>query len=412
MHGKWATLSGKHDRANDADATTPPQTGPVLSRFLGRRPRETFLLGRLGRHRAIGAGAVRASRDCSDGALGTSTTLVAHGERNHDTVGDNVTRAEAPSGDSVVVDSRQYPRAETGVPELPELPDEAAPKSGRLQASTDAASSAEMLQVARGGTTAITSTASPRGARAVGSPRRGRVGRPGPETIGIVVLVVLAVVCVLMIGAVVQKTRSSSAIAAREAADYTPPPLSTSATPVVAVIGDDTTTRAASGVSASKRWTALTAIAQRVSVRTFAASGSGYVTATKGRTFVQQAAKVPVKSQVVVFFGGGHDAGKVVLSVARAATKAFAAARKRAPNATIVVIGPAIDGSGTGAQRSALRDVLHSSAQIANAIWVDPIDARWLGPATIASKSGRELSASDERALAVRISSEIASARE
>jgi hypothetical protein len=228
--------------------------------------------------------------------------------------------------------------------------------------------------------------------------------RFGREAIGIAVLLVLALVCAGLITAVVIKTRNDVAIAAREAANYTPPPLvtpePTKTGPVIAVIGDGSTSTAGAGVTAKQRWTSLLESSLGGTVNIDATSGMGYAAKSKsGDTFVQKASKVPSNAKVVVFFGGAADSNIASLSLAKAATDACATAKKQAPDAKVLVVGPAIS-SGVGTNElTAIRDTLRSAAAVVEARWVDPIDKGWL-PARRQSSSPGDLFASDEKAIA------------
>ncbi|MGN6407310.1 MAG: hypothetical protein ACTHMH_03110 [Curtobacterium sp.] len=233
----------------------------------------------------------------------------------------------------------------------------------------------------------------PRGPR----PLRERFGR---EAIGIAVLLVLALVCAGLIVAVVVKTQRDAAIAAQEAAAYTPPPLTTPTPtptptgPVVAIIGDGT----ASSVATSLGGTVSTEVS----------NGMGYTTSgSSGETFVQAAAKIPSNTAVVVFFGGAADANASSLSLTTAATKAFAAARSQAPKAKLVVVGPAIDGGVSTTELASIRVSLQSAAGITKATWVDPIADGWLSTAKQSASSPSSLTSSDDKTIASKLDSAI-----
>lgn len=232
--------------------------------------------------------------------------------------------------------------------------------------------------------------------------------RVGREAVGLVVLVVLALICAGLITAVVIKTRDDAAVAAREAANYTPPPLSNptpeSTGPVVAVIGDAGVSQAASGVSADQRWTSVLESALGGQVSTIASAGMGYAAKDgSGQTFVQAAAKVPANADVVVFFGGAADSQVSALSVAKAVTDAISAATRQAPEAKIVVVGPAFSAGMSSADLTALRHRERNAATIAKATWVDPFEEQWLSSSARSAESASALSASDEKALATKV---------
>lgn len=271
---------------------------------------------------------------------------------------------------------------------------------------------------------AVAVTAAPRSPKPSGSggagrpPRRPRPARErfGREAVGIAVLVVLALVCGGLITAVVLKTQRDSAIAAREAADYTPPPLATpeptSTGPVVAVIGDGTTSAAASGVTSAERWTTVLAKSLDGTVDADASSGMGYAVKGKsGTTFVTAAAKIPSNADVVVFFGGAADANVSSLSLAKAATDAFSTASEQAPDAKVIVVGPAVADGVSIADLTTLRNTLRSSAGIAKATWIDPIDKDWLSTAKQAGKP-TALTVADEKTLASKMEVAVTAALE
>jgi len=228
------------------------------------------------------------------------------------------------------------------------------------------------------------------------------------------VLVVLALVCGGLITAVVLKTQRDAAIAAQEAADYTPPPLATpeptSTGPVVAVISDGTTSAAASGVTSAQRWSALLGPALEGTVDADASSGMGYAAkGNSGETFVEAAAKIPSNAEVVVFFGGSSDSDVSTLSVAKAATEAFAAAKKQAPDAKLIVVGPALADGASDDDLTAVRNSLRSAAGIAKATWIDPIDKGWLSDTKQAGKP-TDLTVADEKTIAAKMESAVKAA--
>lgn len=265
-------------------------------------------------------------------------------------------------------------------------------------------------------------TAAPRSPKTSGSggagrpPRRPRPARErfGREAVGIAVLVVLALICGGLITAVVLKTQRDSAIAAQEAADYTPPPLATpeptNTGPVVAVIGDGTTSAAASGVTSAERWSTVLATSLDGTVDTDASGDMGYAAkGSSGGTFVTAAAKVPSNADVVVFFGGAADSNVSTLSLAKAATDAFSTASEQAPDAKVIVVGPAVADGVSIADLTTLRNTLRSSAGIAKATWIDPIDKDWLSTAKQAGKP-TGLTVADEKTLAAKMETAVKAA--
>lgn len=269
---------------------------------------------------------------------------------------------------------------------------------------------------------AAVATAAPRPPKPSGSggavrpPRRPRPVRErfGREAVGIAVLVVLALICGGLITAVVLKTQRDAAIAAQEAADYTPPPLATpeptSTGPVVAVIGDGTTSAAASGVTSAERWSTVLAKSLDGTVDAAASGGTGYAAkGNSGGTFVTAAATVPSNADVVVFFGGAADSNVSTLSLAKAATDAFSTATEQAQDAKLIVVGPAVADGVPTADLTVIRNTLRSSAGIAKATWIDPIDKDWLSTAKQAGKP-TDLTVADEKTLASKMETAITAA--
>ncbi|MBW4042746.1 MAG: hypothetical protein HIU86_11600 [Acidobacteria bacterium] len=279
--------------------------------------------------------------------------------------------------------------------------------------------------VAAASLAATAAAARPRAPRPPGS-QPGGTGRPprrprpmrerfGREAIGIAVLVVLALICGGLIAAVIVKTQRDAAIAAQEAANYTPPPLATpdpvASGPVVAVIGDGTVDAAAPGVTTAQLWTGLLGSSLSGTVSTDASNGMGYAAkGSSGETFVQAAAKVPSNAAAVVFFGGAADSNISALSLATAATDAYAAASKQAPHAKLIVVGPVISEGVSAVDLTAIRTALRSAAGIAKATWIDPIDSNWLSGAQQVASSPNALTAADEKTIAAKMAAAVTKA--
>ncbi|MFD1720177.1 hypothetical protein [Amnibacterium endophyticum] len=246
------------------------------------------------------------------------------------------------------------------------------------------------------------------GDRAETPTRRRRVGRGrlSSGAIGLVVLVVLAVLCAGLIVAVVVKSRNDAETAAREAASYTPPPLRASAPPTgvigsIAVIGDESARSGASGVAAAQRWPRLLSGAFGADLEVTASAGAGYASeGDSGGTFVDAATTVPVDAGLVLFVGGAADGADTSLALARAATEAYSAATQRAPDATVIAVGPLFRPAGTAVDEfDQVRTTLRSAARIAGVRWVDPVAAGWL-PGVDGTG---DLSEGDQRVIAERL---------
>ena len=113
-------------------------------------------------------------------------------------------------------------------------------------------------------------------------------------------------------------------------------------------------------------------IAQDAVVRIDRLTGSGYLHPSSASSFAEVAASVPTDSAAVVFVSGSAEAGTPTLALLRGATRALSAAATRAPDARLIVVGPAADGSVPAADLASLRVDLQAVAKIAGATYVDP----------------------------------------
>jgi len=78
-----------------------------------------------------------------------------------------------------------------------------------------------------------------------------------------------------------------------------------------------------------------------------------------------------------VFFGSRNDQGVDPGLVAEKARAAFLLARRFAPTARFLVIGPPWPTADVPASVLQVRDVIRSQARAVGAAFVDPIDDRW-----------------------------------
>ncbi len=150
----------------------------------------------------------------------------------------------------------------------------------------------------------------------------------------------------------------------------------------IVVIGDGYTSGTARGGEDPTAWPAL--LEQRledVDVRVSAADGAGFLTANVfGRTIGNLAVAAPMAdADLVVVFGGRTDGPDVAGELAPAASKVFQQARTAAPDAEILVIGPAWPGAQVPAEVLANRDSIAAAAAQARASFVDPLAAGWFG---------------------------------
>jgi lysophospholipase L1-like esterase len=152
----------------------------------------------------------------------------------------------------------------------------------------------------------------------------------------------------------------------------------------VAVIGDSYTTGTDEGGLGSKNWTTLAwqMLAQQgapVSADVEAEGGAGYGTrGNRGGVFEDLTARAVKPDDVlVVFYGSRNDqaADPALLSVMVYGTLQLA--RRTAPSARLLVIGPPWPTADPPHDVLRIRDLLGYQARLAGAVFVDPIAANW-----------------------------------
>ena len=152
----------------------------------------------------------------------------------------------------------------------------------------------------------------------------------------------------------------------------------------VAVIGDSYTAGTGEGGLGPKAWTARAwqALAKRgvpISADVAAECRAGYgVPGDHGSVFEDLTAKAVKPDDVlVVFFGSRNDRGVDPELLAERARTNFDLARRVAPSARLLVIGPPWPTADVPDSMFQIRDVLSAAAQAAGAAFVDPIGDRW-----------------------------------
>ncbi len=152
----------------------------------------------------------------------------------------------------------------------------------------------------------------------------------------------------------------------------------------VAVVGDSYTTGTDEGGLGPRSWTALAwhALAQRgvrVAADVAAEGRAGYVVpGDHGSIFEDLTARaVKPGDALVVFFGSRNDQGADLGLLAEKAGDAFNLARRFAPSARLLVIGPPWPTADVPESILQIRDVLNTAARAAGAAFVDPIGDRW-----------------------------------
>ncbi|HET6733076.1 Rv0518 family GDSL lipase [Mycobacterium sp.] len=152
----------------------------------------------------------------------------------------------------------------------------------------------------------------------------------------------------------------------------------------VAVIGDSYTTGTNEGGQGPKTWTALawqTLARQGLEVTADVASEgrAGYgVRGDHGSVFADLTLRaVKPEDALVVFFGSRNDQGADPELLGGMAGDAFDLARRAAPAATLLVIGPPWPTADVPESVLRIRDILRLRARAAGAVFVDPLAERW-----------------------------------
>jgi lysophospholipase L1-like esterase len=152
----------------------------------------------------------------------------------------------------------------------------------------------------------------------------------------------------------------------------------------IAVIGDSYTTGTDEGGLGPKAWTARawrTLAHQGVQVAADVASEgrAGYgVRGDRGSLFGDLTARAVKPDDVlVVFFGSRNDQGVDPGLLAEMVHDSFDLARRTAPSARLLVIGPPWPTADVPNAVLLIRDILNAAARAAGATFVDPLTDRW-----------------------------------
>ncbi|WP_311053610.1 SGNH/GDSL hydrolase family protein [Rhodococcus qingshengii] len=112
-----------------------------------------------------------------------------------------------------------------------------------------------------------------------------------------------------------------------------------------------------------------------INIMDTAVGGAGYVApAPKGETFRQLAGNITSDAKAVVVFGSRNDGGR---NVSAAANELFADIKAKAPDATLLVIGPPWINENVPAPILSIRDQLRTEAAAVGATFVDPVAEGW-----------------------------------
>jgi hypothetical protein len=161
------------------------------------------------------------------------------------------------------------------------------------------------------------------------------------------------------------------------AATPTPTPTPTPEPYVISVIGDAYTS--GSAANAGPAWPQLTNVPN---VNVLAVPDVGYAAENPdapGTTFVTQAEQVSPDTDLVVFFGSRNDPVEYD-AVYEAASAAYATALARAPEASLLVIGPLWGEDGPTDEELTTLGAVRDAATAVGARWVDPVAESWFPP--------------------------------
>ena len=152
----------------------------------------------------------------------------------------------------------------------------------------------------------------------------------------------------------------------------------------IAVIGDSYTTGTDEGGLGPNSWTArawqkLAQRGVRIAADVAAEGRAGYgAPGDHGSVFEDLTARAVKPDDVlVVFFGSRNDQGVDPELLAERARDTFDLARRFAPAARFLVIGPPWPTADVPDSMLQVRDVLNAAARAAGAAFVDPIGDRW-----------------------------------
>lgn len=151
----------------------------------------------------------------------------------------------------------------------------------------------------------------------------------------------------------------------------------------VVVIGDSLST--GHGTSPAMAWPNLVQRDTRggqhpLAIRNASVNGSGYVSnGDGGSTFLTQVeGSVQKATQLVLVFGSENDMGADKMELKRAVAKTLAEIDAKSPNARIVVVGPPSYTNAPEPSRLQVRDEDRAAAAEAGAVFVDPIENKWI----------------------------------
>lgn len=152
----------------------------------------------------------------------------------------------------------------------------------------------------------------------------------------------------------------------------------------IAVIGDSYTTGTDEGGQGPQAWTTqawqlLASQGVKIDADVAAEGGAGYgIRGNRGNIFEDLTVRAVNRDDVlVVFFGSRNDQPVDLQKYPVLVGETFAIARRVAPRAKFLVIGPPWPTADPPPVVLALRDNLRAQAKTANAVFIDPIAEGW-----------------------------------
>lgn len=199
------------------------------------------------------------------------------------------------------------------------------------------------------------------------------------KELGLALLAVTAVVIVVLAltardnGATVPAVPSTTAT-----------PTSRAAVPHVDIIGDSYVAGSDQGGYGSANWTKIVGSrfyteSHPIDMNVIGRAGAGYVVRGSDKVTFAEAAATSLRStaDLVLVFGSRNDGKQPPDTMAAAATDLYTKIRERAPNAKLVVVGPAWVDENVPDFITSDSQAISGAAAAAGATFVDPLGERW-----------------------------------
>ncbi|MGY1671010.1 SGNH/GDSL hydrolase family protein [Geodermatophilus sp. SYSU D00710] len=148
----------------------------------------------------------------------------------------------------------------------------------------------------------------------------------------------------------------------------------------ILVIGDSDTRGTEEGGQDDAGWPSLLERGTpNTEIQVLATEDAGYVTTTGDPTLADLVRDADLTDvDMVIISGSRYDAAGIADRVSAAAQQVVDSLRSRAPEATLLIIGPAWPGTDPPAGIRNNRDVVRAAAEAADVTFVDPLTEGWL----------------------------------